>query len=182
MTFFSIEVCRESGLGIVEVMPLNIVVYFGATAVAEGLFWLMATYVGGHMLWDLFAACFALVCLAIIPLLPSASSTATAFTLNVLPENEGYEARSLRSCRSIVACCGLSDREGEVLELLLRGMTRGEIAEALSLSTWTIKDYISDIYSKVGVHSAKELMVLAAGGKRAGGIRLGVPPAREARR
>ena len=164
MTFFSIEVSQESGLGIVEVMPLNISVFFAATATAAGLFWWIATYVGGHLLWDLFAVFVAVVSLAIIPLLPSASSTAMAFTLSVLPENEGYEARSLRSCRAISARCGLSEREGEVLELLLRGMTRAEIAQELSLSSWTVKDYISDIYGKVGVHSAKELMVLAAGG------------------
>jgi len=56
----------------------------------------------------------------------------------------------------------LSTREIEVFELLVDGKTRKEIAVELGLSSWTVKSYITYVYSKAGVHSAKELMLLVA--------------------
>jgi two-component system response regulator DesR len=47
----------------------------------------------------------------------------------------------------------LSVREREVLELLASGATNREIAEALYLSPWTVKEYTSGLYRKLGVRS-----------------------------
>jgi DNA-binding NarL/FixJ family response regulator len=45
----------------------------------------------------------------------------------------------------------LSDRERQVLSLLATGNTNREIAGTLSLSPHTVKDYVSDLYRKLGV-------------------------------
>lgn len=163
MTFFSVEVCHESGRSMAQVMPLNIIVFFAASAVVAGVFSLVASLAEWRVLWDVFCLLAVAALLTTVISLPSASSTATAFTLRVLPENESYEDRSRRLCSTLVARHGLTEREGEVLELVLQGLTRQEIADRLALSSWTVKDHLGSIYAKVGVHSAKELMLLASG-------------------
>ncbi len=48
---------------------------------------------------------------------------------------------------------GLTNREAEVLRLLGNGLTNGQIAQHLSLSTWTVKRHLANIYTKLGVSS-----------------------------
>jgi DNA-binding NarL/FixJ family response regulator len=45
----------------------------------------------------------------------------------------------------------LSDRESEVLALLVEGLTNAEVAGRLYLSTETVKSHVSHIYTKLGV-------------------------------
>jgi DNA-binding NarL/FixJ family response regulator len=61
----------------------------------------------------------------------------------------------------------LTERELDVLRLLAAGLTNREIAEALYLSTNTVKSHLQSIYSKLEVHSrvhavhrARELALL----------------------
>lgn len=51
---------------------------------------------------------------------------------------------------------GLSAREIEVLHKLASGMRNQDIAEALYLSEGTVKNYISNIYSKMNVKGRRE--------------------------
>ncbi len=53
---------------------------------------------------------------------------------------------------------GLSPRLRQVLNLLLQGSTRKEIAATLSLSIHTVGDYIADIYKRFKVHSQTDLV------------------------
>lgn len=46
---------------------------------------------------------------------------------------------------------GLTEREEEVAELLARGLTNAAIAERLSLSGKTVRNYISTLFTKLGV-------------------------------
>ena len=55
----------------------------------------------------------------------------------------------------------LTAKEVEVLEILLSGKNRKEIAEELNLSDNTIKTHIAHIYKKFGVSSKEELMSYA---------------------
>ena len=54
----------------------------------------------------------------------------------------------------------LSPREKEVLDLLLEGKQRNEIAAMLYISENTVKKQISSIYAKLGVASRNELFAL----------------------
>ncbi len=53
---------------------------------------------------------------------------------------------------------GLTEREKEVLSLLLTGRSRPRIAEILVLSENTVSSHIQHIYRKFGVHSNQELL------------------------
>lgn len=64
----------------------------------------------------------------------------------------------------------LSEREREVLRLLANGLGNSEIAQTLFLSEGTIKNYVSVIFSKLGVTDRTQAAILAI---RAGLVRLG---------
>ena len=55
----------------------------------------------------------------------------------------------------------LSEREREVLRLLAKGMGNSEIAQTLFLSEGTIKNYVSVIFSKLGVADRTQAAILA---------------------
>ena len=48
---------------------------------------------------------------------------------------------------------GLTEREGAVLDLLVRGLIKKQIASTLSLSIHTIDSHIRNIYEKLHVHN-----------------------------
>jgi DNA-binding CsgD family transcriptional regulator len=52
----------------------------------------------------------------------------------------------------------LSPRERDVLRHLLDGQAPKQIARALNLSVFTVRDYVKEIYSKFKVHGRDELM------------------------
>ena len=56
---------------------------------------------------------------------------------------------------------GLSDREVEVLRLLVRGMTMKRISEQLSISPSTVHTYVAHIYEKSGVSTRAGAAVFA---------------------
>ncbi len=56
---------------------------------------------------------------------------------------------------------GLSDRQTEVLLLLVRGLTNREIAGELFISVGTVRTHLDRIYSTLGVHNRAEAVWLA---------------------
>jgi DNA-binding NarL/FixJ family response regulator len=55
----------------------------------------------------------------------------------------------------------LSDREREVLGLIAQGASNGEIARRLFLSDKTVRNYVSSIFTKLGVESRGAAIVTA---------------------
>lgn len=55
----------------------------------------------------------------------------------------------------------LTEREKEVLKLMVNGLNNPEIAEALSVSRSTVKTHVSNVLSKLGVTSRVEAVTLA---------------------
>jgi two-component system, NarL family, response regulator LiaR len=55
----------------------------------------------------------------------------------------------------------LTERELDVLKLLAKGLSNGEIAEALNLSEGTVRNYLSTLFSKLGVSDRTKAAVLA---------------------
>jgi DNA-binding NarL/FixJ family response regulator len=48
---------------------------------------------------------------------------------------------------------GLSEREAEIIHLLRDGLTNGQIADRLVISTRTVRTHLENIFAKLGVHS-----------------------------
>jgi two-component system, NarL family, response regulator LiaR len=55
----------------------------------------------------------------------------------------------------------LTGREREILSLMVRGMTNAEIAEHLTVSLWTVKKHISNIFAKLETNSRTEAIAIA---------------------
>jgi DNA-binding CsgD family transcriptional regulator len=69
---------------------------------------------------------------------------------------------------------GLTEREREILNLLLSGKNNVEIHQVLFISPGTVRNYVSGIYRKLGVNSRYHLIALAHRGGTLPGNR---PPA-----
>jgi NarL family two-component system response regulator LiaR len=57
--------------------------------------------------------------------------------------------------------CDLTERQLEILALLVEGLTNNEIAERLILSPYTVRNHVSEILSKLGVGTRTEAAALA---------------------
>jgi DNA-binding NarL/FixJ family response regulator len=69
----------------------------------------------------------------------------------------------------------LSSREIEVLRLLAQGKNNKQIAEALSLTEGTVKNYVSRIFDQLGVRNRSEATAIAREELRDAGRILGSP-------
>ena len=56
---------------------------------------------------------------------------------------------------------GLTPRQRQILALLVRGLSRREIAAELDLSPHTVRTHIRDMFATVGVHSTPSLVAQA---------------------
>lgn len=74
---------------------------------------------------------------------------------------EKRQARSLLtdSERSIIET--LTEREREILNMLAQGLSNKIIATKLYLSVRTVEGHLANIYSRLGVHSRTEAMLIA---------------------
>ena len=78
----------------------------------------------------------------------------------VRPAEHAAEGDIDTACRTLALDSLLTARETEILPFLAQGRSRKVIAEKLVLSENTIKTYISNVYSKLGVHTQQELIDL----------------------
>jgi len=73
---------------------------------------------------------------------------------------QAYEALA-QAMRSEGTEQPLSEREVEVLRLAQRGLPNPQIAQALHISPGTVRNHLSTIYLKLGVHSRYEALQVA---------------------
>jgi two-component system response regulator DesR len=73
---------------------------------------------------------------------------------------QAYEALA-QATRAGVPEQALSEREVEILRLAKRGFPNPQIAQTLHLSAGTVRNHLSAIYTKLGVHSRHEALQAA---------------------
>ncbi|MEV4066988.1 response regulator transcription factor [Nonomuraea dietziae] len=56
---------------------------------------------------------------------------------------------------------GLNERERQVLVLIARGLSNGQIAEEVGLSVSTVKNRVSDVFAKLGVRDRAQAVIAA---------------------
>jgi len=65
--------------------------------------------------------------------------------------------------KEIAKQAGLTAREKDVLEQLIKGSSHKAIAQSLNVSENTVKTHLRNIYIKMNVHNKSELMALIFG-------------------
>lgn len=58
---------------------------------------------------------------------------------------------------------GMTEREKEICSLMAKGLNNRQIADVLYISEGTVKNYISNIYDKTGIHDRAKLVVAING-------------------
>ncbi len=78
-----------------------------------------------------------------------------------IDQTAGYEAEAAYSDDEFAD--GLTEREKDVLRLVGKGMSNVEISRILYISEGTVKNYISNLYGKLGINDRSKLTLYAAG-------------------
>ena len=81
-----------------------------------------------------------------------------ALAIAILQKRESKSSLT-ESQKSIIE--SLTDREREILELLAQGLSNKAIAAQFYLSVRTVEGHLANIYSRLGVHSRTEAMLVA---------------------
>ena len=89
--------------------------------------------------------------LAVVAILFLGLGTWSGYKLLQGRKKENSFAQNVEIDKEKIKDFGISEREYEVLELLARGRSNNEIAEALFVSLNTVKTHISNLYSKMNV-------------------------------
>jgi len=55
----------------------------------------------------------------------------------------------------------INEREKEILTLMAQGHTNKEISKKIFIAEQTVKNYVSDIYNKIGIHDRVQVSILA---------------------
>ena len=74
---------------------------------------------------------------------------------------EEFVRRPAPGARAPERLSSLTDREVEILRLMARGLSNGQIAQELIIGEATVKTHVGNVLSKLGVHDRVQAVVIA---------------------
>lgn len=81
----------------------------------------------------------------------------------LMERNTKSNSDQIEGLKSPAAYADMTKREREICTLLSQGLSNRQIAENLYISEGTVKNYISSIYDKTGIHDRAKLIVAIRG-------------------
>lgn len=157
--FLNMELCKGYNLRAGDVTASHFV-WLLAGIIAGTAIYVPATISGGTLGVLIIESLGTISLFVTVLILPSVSSRATDIANRHLPESEGLDQRIEVNKQALAARYGLTAREEQILGLVTGGYSRKEIARILGVSPNTVKNHLTSIYGKVGVHSIRELSAL----------------------
>lgn len=115
---------------------------------------------------DLIAATFAGIVFLSAVFLPNGRTWVREWGFSSFAMPESNETFLTRRCGELTAQFGLTTREFEIMQMLVRGYRKDEISEALFISPLTTKTHMRNVYGKLGVHTQDELIHLVESGSQ----------------
>lgn len=96
----------------------------------------------------------------VIKRLTTLISAAAGLSASPLSSSGSAESDAAGATDSSVITSELSDREKEIASLISEGLNNKQIAARLYISEGTVKNYISSIYDKTGIHDRVKLAMM----------------------
>lgn len=116
-------------------------------------------YAGRHAAF-LGLICIVALTIVVLVVLPEDQILLFEETLRLSQEKKAEGDAHRARCVAFAAAHGLTERETEVLDLLVRGRTLKVVAERLTISKGTAGTHIANIYRKCDVHTQQDLIDL----------------------
>lgn len=149
---------------LVSVRPLRyfglyVVVTYAAILVGRLVNVLVLPYAALHTAF-LGLICVVALVVVVLVVLPEDQVCLFEESLRLSAEEKAEGDARRERCSAFAAAFGLTERETEVLELLVRGRTLKVVAERLTISKGTAGTHIANIYRKADVHKQQDLIDL----------------------
>ena len=143
---------------------IPLAVYSGTSVLFVALMSIQAMLVTGFVIVVVYAA----IVLLTHNMASLAADAGTAALEDGVHETQNLASRSAvdavgRSCEELSSKFGLSEREAQILPMVVEGRSRSYISNDLHLSDGTVKTHISRIYTKLAVSNRQELIDLVFG-------------------
>lgn len=160
MILLIVEICDDYRVRVSAVTASHYGRFIAFAGVSSVIFYVLSNWLEPRVVIEAVAAICVVVTVACVPILPSRKSRAAVLAMDALPEETSREDLLRDAMARLAQSRGLTPREAQVMEMLVGGASRADMACALSVSAWTVKNHVGSIYAKTGVHSCAELVSL----------------------
>lgn len=160
MILLIVEMCEDYRVSVVSVTAAHYGRFIAFACLSSFAYWLLSSTCPPRITLEAVAAICVISTVACVPILPSRKSRAMVLAMDSLPEEKSRAEVLKEAMTRLAQTRGLTPRETQVMGMLVQGASRTEMAEALCVSAWTVKNHVASVYSKTEVHSVPELVSL----------------------
>lgn len=160
MILLIVEICDDYRVCVAAVTASHYGRFIAFAGISSVVYCLLSAWLEPRVVIEAIAAICVIVTVSCVPILPSRKSRASVLAMDALPEETSREDLLRDAMARLAQSRGLTPREAQVMEMLVGGASRADMAQALSVSAWTVKNHVGSIYAKTGAHSCTELVCL----------------------